>query len=370
MKRSLYLIASSVILLASCGGSSTKTNTTKTTEELTKLKKQRSDLDEKINKLEAQTGGPEKKATAVSVIEVQPAPFNAYIEVQAQITGDQNVTATSQAPGVVKSVNVHVGQHVGKGQVLATLDAAAVEQQIKAQDAQLSFARTVYTKQQKLWAQNIGTEIQLLQAKANYEAASKQRAALVAQRAMYTVKSPISGIVDQVNLKPGDATQPGAPNAIRVVSFDQLKAQANLGENYLGKVKEGDPTKLVFPDLGDTIRTKLTYVARAVDPISRAFMVEIRLGNNKMLHPNMSCKMQIANYQNSNAIIVPVSVIQKTAEGDMLYIADGGKAKAVVVTTGRNSNGMVEILSGLNAGDKVITEGFEELDNGEPISIQ
>lgn len=370
MKRSLYLIASSVILLASCGGSSTKTNTTKTTEELTKLKKQRSDLDEKISKLETQSGGNEKKPTAVSVVEVQPMPFNSYIEVQAQITGDQNVNATSQAPGIVKSVNVHIGQHVSKGQPLATLDAAAIEQQIKAQDAQLSLAKTVYTKQQKLWAENIGTEIQLLQAKANYEAASKQRAALVAQRNMYIVKSPINGIVDQVNLKVGDATQPGAPNTIRVVNFDELKATATLGENYLGKVQDGDPTKLIFPDLGDTIKTKLSYVAKAVDPISRAFMVEIRLGHNKMLHPNMSCKMQISNYQNNSAIVVPVSVIQKTAEGDMLFIVDGNKAKPVTVKTGRNSNGMVEILSGLSTGDKVITEGFADVNNGDPVSIQ
>src|SRR5690242_12178936 len=107
MKRSLYLIASSVILLASCGGSSTKTNTTKTTEELTKLKKQRSDLDEKISKLETQSGGNEKKPTAVSVMEVQPAPFNSYIEVQAQITGDQNVNVLPQASGTVKSILVH-----------------------------------------------------------------------------------------------------------------------------------------------------------------------------------------------------------------------------------------------------------------------
>jgi RND family efflux transporter MFP subunit len=213
--------------------------------------------------------------------------------------------------------------------------------------------------------------VQLLSAKAQYESAQKQKAALVAQRDMYTIKSPISGTVDAINLKVGDVAAPGNPTTgIRVVNHDQLKAEANLGENYLGKVKTGDPVVLVLPDLNDSIRTKLSYVSQGVDPISRAFQVQVRLGANKKLHPNMSAKMKIANYQSPNALVVPVSVIQKTAEGEMLYIAEGNKAKAVYVRTGRIANGDVEVLAGLKAGDKVIVEGYEELDNGEGVAIK
>ena len=154
------------------------------------------------------------------------------------------------------------------------------------------------------------------------------------------------------------------------MNFAQLKVEASLGENYLGKVETGDPVTIILPDIQDTIKTKLSYVAKAVDPISRAFTVEVRLGSNKNLHPNMSCKMQISNYENNNAIVVPVSLIQKTAEGELLYIAEGNKAKAVMVKTGKISNGNVEILEGLNGGEKVIVEGYEELDNGEGIAIK
>jgi len=157
---------------------------------------------------------------------------------------------------------------------------------------------------------------------------------------------------------------------IRVVSKDKLKATASLGENYLGKVKEGDPVTLIFPDLNDSMRTKLTYVSQSVDPVSRAFNVEIKLGSNNKLHPNMSCKMKIVNYENSNAIVVPVSVIQKTADGDIVYVAEGNKAKAVAVVTGKISNGNAEILSGLQSGDKIIVAGYEDLNNGEAITIQ
>jgi RND family efflux transporter MFP subunit len=294
------------------------------------------------------------------------------VEVQSQITGDENVLATPQMSGTVTSISVRPGQRVSKGQVLATLDAAAVDQQIKAQDAQLGFARTVYEKQQRLWAQQIGTEIQLLQAKSNYEAMQKQRAALVAQRNMYRILSPISGTVDAVDIKVGDIAMPGGAGTmgIRIVNNNKLKAEANLGENYLGKVKTGDDVTLLLPDLNDSIKTKLTYVAQAVDPVSRAFTVQVRMGSNSRLHPNMSCRMRITNYTSANTISVPVSLIQKTGQGDMLYVVEGNKAKAVFITLGRTSNGRAEVLSGLKPGDRVITEGYMDLDNGEPVEVR
>lgn len=367
MKRSLLLLFISTTILAACGGDDGKG---KNDAELVKLKKERASLDEKIAKLEAEVNKNKPgKATAVSVMVATPQQFNSFVEVQANVNGDQNVLATPQAPGTIERVLVHSGQKVSKGQVLATLEAGAVEQQIKAIDAQVDLYKSLYDRQQKLWSQNIGTEVQLMSAKTQYEATAKQKAALVAQRGMYTIKSPISGTVDAVNIKEGDVASPGM-SGIRVVNFDALKIQANLGENYLGKVQEGNPVNLIFADTKDTMKTKLTYVSKAVDPVSRAFQVEIRLGNNNKLHPNMSCKMQIANYQNSKAIVVPVSVIQNTAEGALLYIADGNKAKAVMVKTGHNSNGMVEVLEGLNEGDRVITAGYADLDNGDLINVE
>ncbi len=366
MKRALFLVFTAAVL-ASCGSKQTKT------EQLIELKKQRAELDQQIAALEAEVNKSDTgKATAVAVMTVTPQQFNAFVEVQAQITGDENVLATPQAPGVVKDVLVRVGQRVSKGQTLAVLDAASIEQQIRSLDAQVELAHQLYQKQQKLWSQNIGTEVQLLQAKTNYESLRNQRAAMVAQKGMHSIKSPISGTVDAVNIKEGDMAAPGGNGTagIRVVSKDKLKATANLGENYLGKVETGNSVTLIFPDLNDSMKTKLTHVSQAIDPVSRSFVVESRLGGNSRLHPNMSARMRISNYQRDEAIVVPVTVLQKTAEGDMLYVADGNKARAVIVQTGRTANGMVEILGGLKAGDRVVTAGFEDLDNGELIAVK
>lgn len=367
MKHSLSFIVAATMVLASCGGGP-KGGTKQ--EELAKLKKQRSEIDAKIKTLESAVPDTSKKATPVSIATVNPTDFTAYVEVQSQITGDENILASPQNPGTVKKVLVRAGDKVRQGQVLAILDANVIDQQISGIEPTLQLQKALYEKQQKLWAENIGTEVQLLTAKAQYEATLKQKSALLAQKDLNRIIAPISGTVDAVTIKEGDVASPGgATGGIRIVNADKLKAEATLGENYLGKVKTGDNVILLFPDLNDSIKTKLTYVAQAVDQISRAFTVQVRLGYNTKLHPNMSCKMKIANYENSNAIVVPVSVIQKTANGDMLYVVNGGKAKSVIVQTGRISNGQVEVLSGLNAGDKIITEGFEELDNGEAIKI-
>lgn len=365
MKRTLYILIGAA-MLASCGGGEKKEDKS---AELSKLKKERTELDKKITELEAVVNkNTPAKAVPISVMTLEPQQFSATIDVQASITGDENVLASSQAPGVIMSILVRPGQRVTKGQTLATLDAAAIKQQINAQQAQLTLTKQLYEKQQKLWEQNIGTQVQLLQAKANYDAATSQRAALIAQKNMYVIKSPINGTVDEVPVKEGDMSSPGM-NGIRVVSKDKLKAQAKLGESYLGKVKQGDDVKLVFAGGTDSISTKLTYVAQAVDPVSRSFLVEVKLPATGNLHPNMSAQMKIANYQKAGAIVVPVSVIQKTNEGEVVFVTEGGKAREAVIQTGRNSNGMVEVLGGLKAGDQIVIAGFEELENGEAVEV-
>lgn len=361
MKRS-YLFLVPAIVLASCGGGSKDPKA-----ELAALKKQRSEIDAKIKTLEAGQKESTGKVTPVSIVELQPSVFNSFIEVQSQITGDEVVNATARAMGTISRVLVQVGQQVRQGQVLATLDAAIADQQMKAMDPQIELAKALYEKQQALWKQNIGTEVQLMSAKTQYENLLKQKAVAQANKDLYSVVSPISGVVDAVNMKPGDQAQMAF---IRVVNTSKLKAEANLGENYLGKVNAGDRATLIFADANDSLNTKVSYVSRAVDPMSRSFTVQIKLSDNKKLHPNMSAIMRIANYENAAALVIPVSVIQKTAEGEMVYVVEGETARAVMIQTGRISNGKAEVLSGLKAGDKLVVAGFEDLESGAKISVQ
>ncbi len=358
----ILLLTLPLLILASCSSEESQEN------KLARMKKQRSELDMEIKALEAQTRTRVVQSTPVSVINLQPGLFESYIEVQAAVTGDRNINATSQAPGTVTSVLVHPGQEVKQGQLLATLDGEAIAQQIRAMEPNIALARSVYEKQQRLWEQEIGSELQLLTAKTQYESAVQQKKALEAQWKMYSITSPISGIVDAVDLKVGDISAPGG-RGIRVVSFEKLKAIGQLGENYLGQVKAGDKVNLILSE-GDTIKSQLSYVARAVDPVSRAFQVEVNLPANKSLSPNRSIKMQIVNYHQDSAFMVPVQVIRKTSDGEKLVLAQADTARIIDIRTGRKSNGMVEIIEGVQAGMQVIVEGMADLESGEPISIQ
>lgn len=260
MKR-LYFLLVPAIIFASCGDGNKDAAT-----QLAELKKQRAELDMKIKTLEAgnkdSTGG---RVTAVSVVDLQPTVFNGFIEVQSQITGDEIVNATARTMGTVTRVYAQVGQNVRQGQVLATLDASIAEQQVKSLEPQIDLAKALYEKQQKLWEQNIGTEVQLMSAKTQYENLIKQKAVLQASKDLYNVISPISGTVDAVNMKVGDQ---GAMASIRVINTNTLKAEASLGENYIGKVKTGDPATLIFPAIARN--TTSTILLRLVKPFFRS----------------------------------------------------------------------------------------------------
>ncbi len=363
--RFVLLFSAAALMAASCGGDKKDS-----AAELAELKKERAALDKKIQGLEAAAPDTGRKATPVTVMEVSPTAFTSAIDVQATIAGDQNVVASPQAPGTVTRILVAPGQRVGRGQTLALLDASVADQSVRALDPQIGLAKSLYDKQKALFAQNIGTEVQLLQAKAQYESLLKQRSVASAQRNLYRIVSPITGTVDEVNLVVGDIAQPGGMlNGIRIVNLAQLKAEARLGEAYLGKVKVGDPVTLLFPELGDSIRAKISYVGQAVSAAGRSFEVQVRLGGNDRLRPNMSCRMKIENYSAPSTIAVPVQVVQTTPQGAFLYVADGGVAKAVNVRTGRTYNGQVEILAGLSPGQKVVVEGYQELDNGKRVTF-
>lgn len=370
MKNTLYYISFALFLVA-CGQKTTDKN-----QELLELKKQKAALDLKIATLEEEASKNDtSKATAVSIYNLNLQDFNSFVDVQAEITGEENVMAVPQTmqPAVVKEILVTPGMNVKKGQVLATLDASTIDQQIQGVDAQLILAKQLYEKQQKLFAQNIGSQVQLLQLKTQYEATESNKKALIAMKSQFKIFSPINGVVDMVNLKVGDVASAASGQAkmgIRVVSKDKLKSVAILGENYVGKVNQGDVVELIFPDLNDSIKTTVSYVSQAIDPITRAFNVEVKLANNNKLRPNMSCKMKITNYTKKNSICIPVAAIQNTSEGSLVYVAEGNVAKATLIKTGKNANGIVEVLDGLKEGQKLIVAGFEDLENNERITIK
>ncbi|MFD0794153.1 efflux RND transporter periplasmic adaptor subunit [Mucilaginibacter litoreus] len=360
MKKIIYIPA--LLLLAAC---SNKPKDKKA--ELANLQKQQAELNAKITKLQAEVGGNDSaKITEVGVVDVKSGAFTNYIQIQGKIDAQDNVTAYPQSPGTITRINVKVGQHVSKGQVLAQLDASVLQQSIAQSEAQVALNQTLYNRQKALWDQKIGTEVQFLQAQTNLQASKKALSALREQAAMYRIVSPISGTIDQMDLKLGQVAQPGQ-TGIRIVNADILKVKADVPESYAGSVATGNKVKIVVPDANDSLTTNVTFAAKAIDPTSRSFAVEVRLPDRKSLRPNMTAILKIANYSKANTITIPVKAIQRAEDGDYVYVNANGTAKRTVIKPGVTYGGMTEVLSGLKAGDQIVTEGAADIEDGDKI---
>jgi len=244
-------------------------------EKLQKLLQERDRINQEISALQQSMAPAQQKVTPVSVMKLSPEVFKSYIEVQGHVDAQQNVNVNPETSGVVTAIYVHVGQWVKKGQILAQLDDKVIRQQLAQLETQLDFTRNLYERQKNLWAQKIGTEVQLLQAKNNYENVQKQIAVVQSQLSLYRLVSPIDGKVDEVDLKIGQAVSPGM-NTIRVVNLDDLRVKGQIAESYITQVHQGDPVEVIFPDAQDTLHTRLSYVSNVIDPNSRSFNIEIK----------------------------------------------------------------------------------------------
>lgn len=362
MKKILFIALATV--LAACGS---KPKDYKT--ELADLKKQQADVASKIAKIEEEHPAPDSsKVTDVRVVDIKTSQFTNYVQIQGKIDAQDNVTAYPQVQATITSIYVKPGQHVGKGQLLVQLDNNVLQQQIAQAEAQLGLTNTVYQRQKNLWDQKIGTEVQFLQAKTNYEAGQKQVAALRQQSALYTIKSPISGSIDQMDLKLGQVAVPGQ-TGIRIVNADILKVKADVPESYSGVVAQGNKVIILVPDASDSLTTNLTFAAKVIDPTSRSFAIEVKLPERKTLRPNMTAILKIASYTKNNAIVVPVKAIQKSETGDFVFVNNNGVAKKLIVKAGATYGGQTEILSGLKIGDALITAGASDIEDGDRIKV-
>jgi len=345
--------------------------------ELIKLKKEHDALALKIKTLETELKGSDttslSKVTSVAVTVAKTEEFNHYLEVQGKVDGEDNIAVSAQMPGAITAVYVKEGDAVHKGQVLAQLDNSVLQQQVESMKQQLSFATNLYIKQKALWDQQIGSEVQYLTSKNTKENLEKSLAALNDQLEMTRIKSPINGSVEEVNLKVGQLASPGLP-AVRVVNFSKAKVVAEIAEAYAPKIKPGNKVIVFFPDFNTEIISQIRFTSKYINPVNRTFLTEVRLGSSKVEYrANMMAVVKINDYRNPAAFTVPVTLIRETQSGKYIYVAveENGKlvARRLPVTVGSTYNGLAEITSGITAGEKIITTGFNSLIDGELIQV-
>ena len=325
--------------------------------------------------IEVLSPATEKARRLVTSTKVGRQDFSHFVEIQGSVQADDLIAATSEVAGRIIQLNVKEGQFVKKGQLVAKLDLEQLNKQIAEVEKSLELANTVYERQKRLWDQNIGSEIQYLEAKNGKERLEKSLETLRFQLEKANVYSPASGIVEMVITQSGEITAPGAP-IFQILNTSQLKVVASVPETYLTAVNMGEQITVQFPALNSEQTARVNLIGRQIDPANRTFAVEAAINNtNGVIKPNLLAIVLIKDYAAENEVVVPIETVQQEVSGkDFVYIKgsnqDGDFAKKVYVDMGRSYQGNVVIENGLEGGEELILEGARGLVENDLIRVQ
>ena len=386
MKRiSVYIVIAFV--LTSCGSENSTVEDVIASKNLETIRSKRADLTKELKTLEDQVTlldeaiaalDDNAKLPLVTTMEVVSQNFDHYLELQGDVMTDQNVLVYPEMPGTLFKVYVKEGQRVAKGQLLGSIDDGGLSSQLAQLKTQLALAKTTFERQERLWNQNIGSEIQYLQAKSQYEAQESAVRQLESQVAKSSIRAPFSGIVDEVIKDQGTVVSPGPGSEIfRIVNLSNMHVEVDVPEAHLGNVVPGKSVEVYFPVLGESVQTQIRQTGNFINPGNRSFRVEIPVPNkNGQIKPNLTAVAKINDYSNNNAILIPQSVVSENATGEQyVYLTktdDSGNgmfSKRTIITLGKTQGDIVEVISGLTAGDKIIIEGARSVRDNQPVKV-
>jgi membrane fusion protein, multidrug efflux system len=373
-----FLLLISLLILNACGGSNDSVEAKKQQlrqkqKELEQLQAQIKGLEKEIGKIDPTFAKSIASAVLVTTVTVSSDKFTGYAEVQGSVKTDNNVILTAETSGIVRSLNVVEGQAVGAGQVLLAQDGEILQKNIAEVKSSLELAEITFKRQENLWNQKIGTELQYLQAKNGKENLEKRLQTLYAQAKLGIITAPFSGVVDEVFIKRGQAAMPGQ-QLLRLVSSSQVKVVAEVSEAYLSKIRRGEVINIAFPALDKEVEAPISLIGQTINPENRTFKIEAMLANpDNSLKPDLLAKIKLKNYEKANALIIPTHLIQRDKAGEYVFILAKDQAKTIAkkirVKSGNTFKNRTEITEGLKADDVLIDEGFREVLEGTEVKI-
>ncbi|MCL3779982.1 efflux RND transporter periplasmic adaptor subunit [Prolixibacteraceae bacterium JC049] len=374
MKQFVYILFA--FLVVACAKPEPQTKAEKE-KALGEYKTQLYELKQKIAQLEGELNkesAGKEDVVNIAVKSLEAAPFIHHVEVPGTVEADLDINVSPEASGEVIEIKVAEGEWVKKDQVIALLNTEAIERNIDELKINLKLAETTFDRQNKLWKQNIGSEIEFLQAKTSKEALEMKLKALQAQLDMAIVRSPIAGTVDIIYQKKGQIASPQAPFA-KIVNINKVKIYADLSENYVTKVRKGNNVTLAFPALNKQIKASIFQVGNTIDAKNRTFRVRMNLTNtDRLIKPNMIANLQFSDYQNDSAISIPSLLIKEDFNGKYVFLAQAKGQKWIAakkyIKTGMSNNNITEITEGLTAGEKIISEGQNMVSQGTVVAFK
>jgi RND family efflux transporter MFP subunit len=374
--KSIYIILL-IAMVTACGGEETLQEKK---QQIDELRAKVSELNHQIQQLESdivqddpnyQESGQE---TLISTYKVVTQPFEHRFEVRASVASRKNVQISAETNGRIEAIHVREGDQVNKGQLLITLDASILENSVEELETQLDLATTVYGKRKRLWEQNVGSEVQFLEAKNNMETLQRKLETANSQLRQARIRAPFTGVVDNIDAKLGEMAMFGAP-MIRILSVDEMHLEADISEIYLGRLQRGDSVNLYFSAFDTEINSVITSVGHVINRQNRTFAIEIALPKNSVVpyKPNLVAIVKIRDYFKENALVVPSELIQQDNVGNFVYAIDSTeeelKARKFHISLGKSYQAKTEVVVGLQAGAVLIKEGHREVTDGALVQV-
>ncbi|MGO1585246.1 efflux RND transporter periplasmic adaptor subunit [Mesonia sp.] len=375
-----------VASLFSCGEKEKSVDDIINTGEISQIRAKKSELTSKQTELKAEieklNAEIEKLDTVsrnvlVSVEKLKDTVFKHYVEIQGDVETDKNIILYPEFSGVLSKIYIKEGDNVKKGQILAKIDDGGLSSQLAQSETQLALAETTFERQERLWDQKIGSEIQFLEAKTNFDAMKNSVNQLRSQLAKTTVRAPFSGTIDKVFSDQGEVVSPGANQLFRLVNLDDMYIVAEVPETYLGKIRKGSDVKVVLSSIGKEFEGKVEKVSNYINPNNRSFEIRISVPNsNGAVKPNLIATVKLNDYTATNAITIPQNILQENSKGEKIaYLfesKDGNKgvAEKIIVETGLSYDNKIEVTKGLESGQTIIVEGARTIRDGQEVKTK
>lgn len=347
-------------------------------EKKSELQKEQQALTQKIALLDAKIESLDTldQRTLVTAQLLNDTIFMHFIEVQGSVETDENIIIYPEYSGVLEKIYVEEGEQVSKGQILAKIDEGGLSSQLAELKTRAALAKTTFERRKNLWDQEIGSEMQFLQAKSNYEAMQSSVEQLQSQLAKTVVRAPFSGVIDQVISDEGQVVSPGANQLFRLIDLNEMYVTADVPENYLGSIQKGTKVLVELNSIGKEFESEIKEISSYINPNNRSFEIKVAVPNNDgLVKPNLVASLKLNDYTAKNTLLVPQNTVRENAVGEeIVYVVEEntdslGIARKVLVETGKNYQGKVEITSGLKPGQLLIVKGARTVRDGEKVSI-
>ena len=386
--KNIYLLIIITVFLNSCSNEKEPSlEEILATNDVELLKSRKSEIDAKLEELTLDLNqlnnklsvlNKDRNTPLITTITTSEQKFNHFIELQGNVKTKQNVLVYPEMPGILNKVYVKEGQKVKKDQILATIDDGGLSQQLLLLKSNEQLAKTTFERQKRLWDQQIGSEIQYLQAKTSYDSQKNATRQLKKQLGKFTIRAPFSGIIDDVFKEKGTVVAPGPGAEIfRIINLSNMYIETDVPESYISSIKKNKMVEVNFPILGRSYDSSIRQVGNFINPSNRTFRIEVGIPNlDGEIKPNLTAKLRLNDYSNSNAILIPQSIISENAKGQQfIYVVKDNKeknqvyAERLVIETGKTNGDFIEVTKNLDANVEVILEGARSVNNGQVVKV-